>query len=298
MRSKYFGEGVSGIAMRTKYFGEGAERLVRKLRTMNVSGDFIGPLYVAKEGRFEGDWKVNVEFHKIFCETQSVAQELANDFNKRLSRVPGVDHKTPHVSFLECSVCELWDEKKEDWFSVLVEKQLDPEAYGKWSDNTGFVKGQEKMKPLQKEINLKDHLLDMIEEGEEDDDYDEGENAYISPPTINSVKHEDIQPAFSHEDVLQAFSHFTHRHTRRRMLVCDLQGVLNCHSSPPMFELTDPVIHHKSHTGKKGTFGRTDRGQGGIDDFYKTHKCNHLCHATNRRWVKRPATATPSAART
>lgn len=47
-------------------------------------------------------------------------------------------------------------------------------------------------------------------------------------------------------DYLQAFSHFSYHHSQRKMLVCDLQGVMS-HNSPGsscagVFELTGNVI--------------------------------------------------------
>jgi len=45
-------------------------------------------------------------------------------------------------------------------------------------------------------------------------------------------------------DIPQAFSHFTYRYTKRKLLVCDLQGVLS--GTSPLLELTDPVIHFRS----------------------------------------------------
>jgi hypothetical protein len=78
-------------------------------------------------------------------------------------------------------------------------------------------------------------------------------------------------------DVLQAFSHFTYRSSKRKMLVCDLQGVYS--ETLDTVELTDPVIHFASghHDDKNHVYGRTDRGRKGIQDFFKTHKCNDVC---------------------
>ena len=75
-------------------------------------------------------------------------------------------------------------------------------------------------------------------------------------------------------DIPQAFSHWTHRFTKRTRLVCDLQGQLSLDDRYPVFELTDPCIH--STSGK--WFGRTDRGFRGVQDFFNTHQCNHLCN--------------------
>ena len=77
------------------------------------------------------------------------------------------------------------------------------------------------------------------------------------------------------------------------MLVCDLQGVFTQNPRDSCYECTDPVIHYKSAKGRKNVYGRTDRGQKGIDDFYKSHHCSPLCQALDKRWIK-PADAKPS----
>lgn len=85
------------------------------------------------------------------------------------------------------------------------------------------------------------------------------------------------------ECYVQAFSHFSHRYTRRTMLVCDLQGVLSVDEGSKkegcegMFELTDPVIHYKSRSGRKQVYGRTDFGMQGMHRFFETHLCNDVC---------------------
>ena len=80
---------------------------------------------------------------------------------------------------------------------------------------------------------------------------------------------------------VQAFSHFTYRHTRRKMLVCDLQGVLNIDAADEgragVFELTDPVIHYRSETGRQQVYGKTDHGLRGMHAFFTTHQCNDVC---------------------
>ncbi|CAM9600243.1 unnamed protein product [Ectocarpus sp. 4 AP-2014] len=79
----------------------------------------------------------------------------------------------------------------------------------------------------------------------------------------------------------QAFSHFSYWQTRRRMLVCDLQGVLS--SSAPgedragVFELTDPIIHYRSKSGRTQVYGKTDLGKSGMNKFFETHRCNDVC---------------------
>jgi len=72
----------------------------------------------------------------------------------------------------------------------------------------------------------------------------------------------------------------------QKLLVCDLQGVLNKNMTPPLFEFTDPVIHYKSSRGRVNVYGRTDRGENGIYDFFKTHVCSPLCRAMRKTQVQ------------
>ncbi|CAM9961370.1 unnamed protein product [Ectocarpus sp. 6 AP-2014] len=79
----------------------------------------------------------------------------------------------------------------------------------------------------------------------------------------------------------QAFSHFSFWQTRRRMLVCDLQGVLSSSGAGEdragLFEFTDPVIHYRSKSGRTQVYGKTDLGRSGMNQFFKTHRCNDVC---------------------
>ncbi|CAN0215411.1 unnamed protein product [Laminaria digitata] len=86
---------------------------------------------------------------------------------------------------------------------------------------------------------------------------------------------------------VQAFSHFSYRHTYRKKLVCDLQGVLNVTAADEgragVFELTDPVIHYRSDTGRQQVYGKTDLGSRGINAFFATHQCNDVCRLLGLR---------------
>jgi hypothetical protein len=93
--------------------------------------------------------------------------------------------------------------------------------------------------------------------------------------------------SFAIDEIPQAFSHFTFRYTKRKLLVCDLQGVLT-ETPRPMFEFTDPVIHYRSGTGRSSVFGRTDLGHRDIHAFLHTHTCGELCRTLTKRWVRRP----------
>jgi len=87
------------------------------------------------------------------------------------------------------------------------------------------------------------------------------------------------------DEVAQGFSHFTFVQSERRMLICDLQGVYD--SENTFFRFTDPVIHY--HDVKKdeqrGHYGRTDMGQKGINNFFKSHRCNCLCDKVTKGFI-------------
>lgn len=286
--------GAVNIAMRKNIFGEGAERMVRKFREMDASGVFVGKPMVAKESRFMEDMALQDrrEFHRVFCETQQQAQVLALEFNKRLSAVPGVDSSTPRIEFLACSIYVLGGT-----VGFLVEEMIDPARYKKFNSNNGYVDGVSAAVPaaaphaLPETANVPTVLGAIAEESDEegeDASDDESSSAQAPPPSTLSI---------SAADIPQAFSHFSHNFSKRKMMVCDLQGVLETDCSPPVYKLTDPVIHYSSSRGRTNVFGRTDRGQKGINSFFRTHKCSELCRALNREWIRpeprqRPDTST------
>lgn len=114
----------------------------------------------------------------------------------------------------------------------------------------------------------------------------------------------ELPPLFAIADIPQAFTHFSYWYSSRRMMVCDLQGVLNETETPPVFELTDPVVHYKSRSGRTNVFGRSDRGRKGVDSFFRTHTCSELCKAVmGAHWItcedsarSRPTTSSASGA--
>lgn len=283
----FFHSSARGAALRTHYFGEGAERLVRKFREVAPDGTFVGPLLVAKESRFQLDVENAdlIRFHRNFSATQTRAKDLADVFNDRLLKLQelaGLAADTPRIQFLESSVYVV-DDNNLGRVGVLVEKQLDQSRYMKWNDNTGliYVDGH---RSEASHPELDDHQLEAIVElDEEEEEEDTDQNEAVDGALQNSVR---INVA----DIPQAFSHFTFRSTNRRVLVCDLQGVLTSGESS-MFEFTDPVIHYNSHTGRSNVFGRTDQGKRGITAFFRTHQCNELCRMLNRRWVRRSETS-------
>ena len=86
-------------------------------------------------------------------------------------------------------------------------------------------------------------------------------------------------------DSLQAFSHWSYVQSEQKLLLCDLQGVLNQEGKHSNFCLTYPAIcsirKKKSSICSKRkelrSYGGTDTGIKGIRCFFKSHKCNLVC---------------------
>lgn len=291
------------LAINKRCCGEGAERYAFRcfLADGHVPSHFKLGAMAAKETILVERVEENVAFHKTFCETQSLAEHLAREFNKRLCALPGYDQKkTPVVSFLQCSVLVLDDPS---WpggeRGVLVEAFLDTERHTwcKWNNNAGAVDGKLLNAPLNvdREIaNLvKDDLFEIAEGDSEDEeegsDYSEAEDEFCYDGGLQMAidQAEEVPPS----EYLQAFSHFTYLFTNKKLLVCDLQGIYNTDTVPPTFQLSDPAIHYKSSKKREMVFGRTDKGKVGIDMFFKSHTCSRFCKflqlsRTNKNWQK------------
>ncbi|CAB1117393.1 unnamed protein product [Ectocarpus sp. CCAP 1310/34] len=303
-----FSEEANGIAIRSKSLGQGAERLVFGLQEVDLrSGQHVGPKMVAKESKHIGDENNKIQFHHSFAWTQLEAQRIAKQFNRRvrfmLHVIFGDDgkHRVWDISFLPCSVYTFLEGGVKR--SVLVEKLL-VGRYTKFNGNNGYVHGgkgdpagasaaepaagfvlaraNEMMGAIdeEEEDSDGDGEVPVIRGGDDDDDEDDdgtsvgalaGEKAEGGPTTF------DPEP----ESYVQAFSHFSYRKSHRKMLVCDLQGVQSTSSTHEdragVFELTDPVIHYRSTSGRRQVYGRTDLGKRGIRKFFGTHQCNDVC---------------------
>ena len=280
---------ATGIAFSNDPFGQGAERLVYQLREIEVGGKIVGSPLVGKDGRYVEDYYQLRDFHYSFCKTQKIAANLAEKFNQRINMSLLVGEKIPRIEFLDCYVYVFYDQDYET--NYLVEKQLDHSQYKKWNDNQGGVHGQhlnagpypeevKEMAPLELLKRLKPIISDtIVEENSEDEDELSDEEPPLPSFQTTSVVPVKSELVILNEDVPQAFSHFTNTWTKRKKMVCDLQGVLDTSRVPPVFEFTDPVIHYKSRSERRHVFGKTDKGQKGINDFFKTHKCNNLCKA-------------------
>ena len=278
------------IAMNKGYLGTGAERVAYRCHLSYENGEAkLGPM-IAKETYRVDRIDEHIAFHKTFCETQSLAAHLAVEFNKRLHGLPNYStESTPNISFLKCSVLVLEDPQWQNGErGVLVEKQLDTTRFEwrKWNNNTGAVDGRICHRPMDvdRELAKLDNHIDkplgdmmIIEEGSEEEDSSDDDEDNDDDIHGYHLEEEDSRNDFKPSDYLQAFSHFTYLFTNRKVLVCDLQGVYNTDMVPPTFELSDPAVHYRSTKGRNMVFGRTDKGQKGIQLFFNSHKCTGIC---------------------
>ena len=294
-----------GIAVRKKYFGEGVERIVFQMSEINFLGDFIGIPLVAKVSKYEQS-NNKLPFirsqYKKFMKAQRQAAKEAGKFNARLDNA-NISKEIPRIQFLpcyiyECQVDDVSTGQKE--FSYLSEKQINPLHYKKWNDNAGGVDGQKNLVDALHKENLflapeEDFRVDDIKSClpvfEEGYDGEENESDVEVDEEVKEVKFDsdrkkdeeieeikkpntasNLESNILECDIPQAFTHFTHITSQRTQMICDIQGVLSVIDGFPVFELTDPCIH-----SIKGQYGRTDKGQKGFNDFFRTHKCNPVC---------------------
>ena len=283
------------MAVKKQIFGEGAERIVSKLRYLDEENVFHGPRLVAKESRHilnRAAYKKQERFHATFMRTQALAAQMAKKFNRDIDALMSIRsdrlwteivRKLPRVHFLEALVTEVWTEDVAEYY--LIESYLDGK-YTKFNSNNGYVRGnhdEEKDQGITEKANTNSGIdlaailssmqvaangLGMIEECDESDaDADDDEEAMLS------VKAKSNPMAFVYRDlkdehIPQAFSHYSYAKSKKRLMVVDLQGVLDNHSDgTKSYNLTDPVIHKRRHdNGYKWNFGRTDRGDK-VSDF-------------------------------
>eukprot|EP01041_Mallomonas_annulata_P009129 gene9129-18910_t len=282
-----------GVAVSCNYFGEGAERIVYRMSEVDRFGQPVGEPLVAKESLYKqkrNDLEHLRKWHKTFVKIQMKSKSLANKFNAKLSLL-GVGKHIPRIDFLDCCVYEC------DSTSVfLAERRLSPENYRKWNNNAGGVDGIKRYNLIQCEDLINDFqkieigyktvkfppLEKLAESEEEEDDDEEDDDAAEMRFFVNGepVRHlaapstatQLLLDRVLEQDIPQAFSHFTHSHTSRDHLVCDLQGELKLVDGFPTFQLTDPCIHSRQQK-----YGRTDKGLKGFADFFHTHQCNAVC---------------------
>lgn len=76
----------------------------------------------------------------------------------------------------------------------------------------------------------------------------------------------------------QALSHFSFIDSKKKLLLCDLQGFTDAKNGVTNYYLTDPAFHSISIIPE---FGATNISTEGIAHFFKTHICNEICLALN-----------------
>ena len=282
------------VAISKRAFDEGGERVAFRFYEVAADGTtIIGKPMVAKESLYvleneNTDRYAREAFVRKYCSTQQLARRLATEFNDVLDSTHRVARGTPRVAVLDCSIYELDDNiRGKQW--MLVEDRLDVTKWHKWNCNNGFVEGMTE-KPVFDKGQIRSAIrniatldLGMIEEEDEeeedtDDDEEDDDDASTAPNGLRKI-------LFTPSQVAQAFSHFTYWNTKRKRLVCDLQGVFE--EATNTLVLSDPVIHYHNPEKKdrRRVHGATDKGAEGVVMFFETHKdhCNHLCKLTTRR---------------
>ena len=76
-------------------------------------------------------------------------------------------------------------------------------------------------------------------------------------------------------EILEALCHFSYHHSDGEYILTNLKGVRNGpdhEEKPNTFCLTTPTVHSKNMS-----YGQGDRGQPGIQEFFKAHHCSAVC---------------------
>jgi hypothetical protein len=239
-------ESGTSVMVSKEVFDSGGERNVFHMRYLN--GPLVGQAFVAKECKHDVSYQNDLEFHRKNITTQQVAQLYARQFSEDIMNKVA-DYE---VEFMDCALCVIRIPGGKMRF-LFIEPYMEGK-FQKWNTNFGSVKCKSKKQDLYR-------IAESDSEADNDDD-DDHDDAY----TRCSI-HDD--------DVPQAFTHYSrcHKLGNQELMICDLQGWFS--TTRKTFVFIDPVIH--SISSKKGKYGRTDRGQNGVEDFLRTHKCSNVC---------------------
>lgn len=240
---------ASGFEVEKDPFGKGAERLAHMFHEVKFAHgkwEKVGKPMVAKESRYIEDEGSKEKFHTSFCRVQHKAKELAIQFNRAVQKAPLLKPSEeeasfpPPIDFLKCSIYEYRDRNSFSYeLCGLLVENYLKGKFTKYNGNNGFVN----------ENAHADSTIDLA---------------------IGEVKLADF---------VQAFSHWVYEFSDHKMIVCDLQGVLDLEGIRPVFRLTDPAICSKGRTSNQ--FGKTDIGMKGIRQFCLKHNCNDVCKGLN-----------------
>mmetsp|Transcript_24435 Transcript_24435/g.52819 ORF Transcript_24435/g.52819 Transcript_24435/m.52819 type:complete len:814 (-) Transcript_24435:132-2573(-) len=235
--------GANGLEIESKPFGKGSERLAYRFHEIkqDVHGcKRVGKTMVAKNSVHLIERETKEAFHQDFCLVQATAYNLAEKYNTAVRTSPLLkstteEAKPPELRFLLCHVYTITNDETKEEKGYLVEKML-PGKFTKYNSNNGYVKG--------------------VSNGDN--------NTHTIELASGRVKLEEF---------IQSFSHWVYEHTAHKMIVCDLQGVLNKEGRFPEYLLTDPAIC----TRKGQRYGKTDMRLNGIRKFCMTHRCGPVC---------------------
>ncbi|KAL7539511.1 hypothetical protein ACHAXR_009359, partial [Thalassiosira sp. AJA248-18] len=241
----FFNHSSAGFDIELHPFGKGAERLAYqfyeiKRKPKGVGWGQVGKVMVAKESRFVEDEESKESFHTDFCRVQHKAKELAQLFNEAVTKAPLLQPSQDEVSLpppLDFLRCSVYE----------------------YTNDNGVRCG------LLVERYLKGKFTKY-----------NGNNGYVNDSHDGTVIDLAIGEV-KNVDFVQAFSHWVYVNTNHKLLVCDLQGILDLEGRRPIFRLTDPAICSKG--GKRNRYGKTDLGMRGIRNFCRFHKCNGVCKA-------------------
>ncbi|GFH44195.1 hypothetical protein CTEN210_00669 [Chaetoceros tenuissimus] len=223
-------------------FGKGAERLAYRFYEATIeNGQWkrLGKVRVAKESRKiqKDDEGSKVKFHFHFCKVQSAAKDFAIEFNKVVKKTASLKPAEKGESKpppITFLPCSVYEYVQSGYECGYLIEDYLNGKYIKFSNNDGSEKRR-----------------------------------FDKFPTL-SLQVGEVAIA----DFLHAFSHWVFYSTREKMIVCDLQGILDMEGYSPVFRLTDPAINTKT---RKHQFGRTDIGLPGIQNFCRKHRCNKVC---------------------
>eukprot|EP00934_Nitzschia_sp_Nitz4_P006308 Nitzschia sp. Nitz4//scaffold16_size188269//169077//171090//NITZ4_001817-RA/size188269-snap-gene-0.151-mRNA-1//-1//CDS//3329538595//6298//frame0 len=218
-------------------FGKGVERLAFRFHEINKSNELVGNILVGKENKNRKKGSAQESFHMVCLRTQITAMRLAKEVMTDVGKRPSLKPLEAYERMPSIRFITCYVYMYKDDEDICEEE--------KFLLVESMLQGK-----FTKFTSNNGYVKDM------------GYTFDLPGGTAQAT------------DVLQAFSHWTHFH--HKMLVCDLQGVLNEEGKSPVFELTDPVIC-STHRKRSFRFGKTDTGMKGIRNFGRTHRCSLIC---------------------
>eukprot|EP00984_Skeletonema_dohrnii_P012994 scaffold5340_cov85-Skeletonema_dohrnii-CCMP3373.AAC.2 len=239
---EFLNSDARGFEVAQDPFGKGAERLAYmfyeiKKKQIGSGYEKVGKSLVAKNSIYNEDERSKEKFHTDFCRSQQKAWELALQFNRAVAKAPLLKPAKDEVSLpppIEFLQCNVYD--YEDHWGAKCGLLVEKFLHGRFT----------------KFSSNNGYVLK-----------DDGSATIVLE--VGEVKLTDF---------LQAFSHWVYVSSSNKMLVCDLQGILDSEGIRPTFRLTDPAI-----CSKERRYGKTDIGLQGIRNWCRTHRCSPICRA-------------------